>query len=372
MEEVLIVNNNTLAFFELLRAGLWEKEARLSQFKNLDYATIMQLAEEQSVVGLVTAGLEYVTDIKVPKEELLQFIGHSLHIDQMNQAMNEFVAKLLDKLRKEDVNAILVKGQGIAQCYAKPLWRSCGDIDLLLSNENYDKAKAILEPLAESTETEFKQFKHYGMTIKGWVVELHGTLRPRLSKQIDTVVDEAQKDIFYSGNVRSWDNGGTTVFLPAPNNDIIFLFTHILKHFYQGGIGLRQICDWSRFLYVYYEEIDNKLLESRLKKMGIVSEWKAFAALAVEWLGMPVEVIPLYSSDKKWIRKAVAIYRFVLEVGNFGKKRDNNYCSKYPYIISKAISLWRRTTDSLRHLFIFPLNSVKVWWTVLVTGIKQI
>ena len=45
------------AFLELLRAGLWEKEARLSQFGRVDYEEVMRLAEEQSVAGLVTAGL---------------------------------------------------------------------------------------------------------------------------------------------------------------------------------------------------------------------------------------------------------------------------------------------------------------------------
>ena len=34
--------------------------------------------------------------------------------------------------------------------------------------------------------------------------------------------------------------------------------------------------------------------------MGLMSEWKAFAAVAVDWLGMPVEAIPLYSSNRKW------------------------------------------------------------------------
>ena len=26
--------------------------------------------------------------------------------------------------------------------------------------------------------------------------------------------------------------------LPSANNDVVFVFTHFLKHFYKGGIGL--------------------------------------------------------------------------------------------------------------------------------------
>lgn len=34
--------------------------------------------------------------------------------------------------------------------------------------------------------------------------------------------------------------------------------------------------------------------------MGALGEWRAFAALAVEYLGMPVEAMPLYSPSARW------------------------------------------------------------------------
>ena len=356
-------DNNTLAFFELLRAGLWEKEARLSQYQDIDYSAIMQLAEEQSVVGLITAGLEQVKDVKVPQEWLLQFIGSTLQIEQQNQSMNEFVARLIERLRKEDVYAILVKGQGIAQCYEKPLWRASGDVDLLLSEANYEKAKNVLIPLAIDVEKEFKTFKHLGMTMQdGSVVELHGTLHSRLSNRVDSVIDLAQKDIFYGGNVRSWQNGNTTVFLPSPDNDVIFVFTHILHHYYIEGIGLRQICDWCRLLWTYKESINPRLLETRINEAGLVTEWKAFAALAVDWLGMPVEAMPLYSADKKWSRKAKQIVTFVLKSGNFGHNRQR--------ATGKLNSALLKAKDFARHARVFPLDSVKFFWHFMLDGIR--
>ena len=54
------VNNNQQAFFELLKAGLWEKEARLLSSDGVDFACVYKLAQEQSVAGLVAAGLERV------------------------------------------------------------------------------------------------------------------------------------------------------------------------------------------------------------------------------------------------------------------------------------------------------------------------
>lgn len=377
------LNNNQQAFFELLRAGLWNKEARLSKFGAINLKEICRIAEEQSVVGLVAAGLEHVTDVKLPKEEVLLVVGQTLQLEQRNKAMNAFVAELIERLKDAGINALLVKGQGIAQCYKKPLWRACGDVDLLLNADDYEKAKKLLMPLATDAETEYTHFKHVGMTIPdtfgtsdkgradGWVVELHGTLHSRLSKRVDNQIDAIQEDTFDYGNVRSWDNDGTQVLLPSPDNDVIFVFTHILHHFFFEGIGLRQICDWSRLLWTYRGNIDTAGLWLRLDVMGIMSEWKAFAAYAVEYLGMPADAMPLYSDKAKWSRKAARINAFVLEVGNFGHKQRRNF-SGMSYLKRKFVSFWGRLSDMLRHFRIFPLDSIRFFGGVLRSGLHAV
>ena len=363
------LDNNQQVFFALVRAGLWEKDIQLSQYNKIDFSEVYRLAEEQSVVGLVAAGIEHVHDVKVPKELALAFVGSALQLEQQNTAMNEFVARLITFLRNTDVYALLVKGQGIAQCYERPLWRASGDVDLLLSDTNYEKAKSVLLPKAINVEQEYKAFKHQGMTMDcGYVVELHGTLHSRLSKRIDKGIDEAQKDVFLGGSVRSWQNGDTQVFLPGANNDVIFVFTHILHHFYIEGIGLRQICDWCRLLWTYREKLDLQLLESRIRKMGLMSEWKAFGALAVDYLGMPVEAMPLFNeNDNKnlnWHKKADRIMEFVLESGNFGHNRQKTH--------GKIPSAWSKAKDFARHARVFPVDSVKFFFHFMVNGIQLV
>lgn len=360
--------NNIGAFLALVRAGLWEKEARLLSFGEVDYEEVMCLAEEQSVVGLVTAGLEHVVDEKAPQEYLLQFIGQSLQLEQDNVAMNNFIKELSENMRHYCINAILVKGQGIAQCYERPLWRMCGDVDLLLSHDNYDKAKEILIPMASSVETEWGYQKHLNMSIDQWVVELHGTLRTQLSARVDRLIDQMQKAVFYDGQVRSWMNGKTQVFLPSADNDVIFIFTHFLKHFYKGGLGLRQICDWCRLLWTYRESLNHDLLESRIGKAGLMSEWKAFGAFAVEYLGMSPEAMPMYSPAARWKRKAKRIKDFILMSGNMGQNREKSY-GEYPYLIKKAFSMGRRISDVVNHARIFPLDSIRFLNSIVFHGI---
>lgn len=363
-------DNNQQAFIALLRAGLWEKEVRLLPYGDIDYAEVLRLAEEQSVVGLIAAGLEHVSGINPDQNVVLQFIGMAMQLEQRNISMNSFIGVLVNKMRAESIVTLLMKGQGIAQCYERPLWRTCGDVDFLLSEDDYEKAKAYVIPLASGVDPECVLSKHLGMTINQWVVELHGTLRCTLSKKINKVLAEIHNSASGYGNIRIWTNGKTEVYLLGVDSDAIYIFTHILSHFYKGGIGLRQICDWCRLLWTYKESLNCSLLESQIQRMGLLSEWKAFGAFAVDYLGMPTEAMPFYSSDKKWSRKADKICAFVMDVGNFGHNRDNGYYAKYPFLIRKIYSFGRRCGDLVHHARIFPLDSLKFFPYMMYNGFK--
>lgn len=365
-------NNNQQAFFALVRAGLWEKDIQISQYGPIDFKELYRLAQEQSVVGLIAAGLEHVADYKLMREDALIFAGEALQLEQRNAAMNHFIGTLVDKMGEVGISNMLVKGQGIAQCYEKPLWRACGDVDLFLDDENYHKAKGFLASIADSHQQELEEEKHQEFTIGPWSVEIHGNMPSRLMPYVDKELSEIQREAFEKNQTRIWMNGETEVSLLAPDNDVIFVFTHILKHFFRGGIGLRQVCDLCRLLWTYRDTIDRTLLESRLRKMKLMSEWRAFGALAVDYLGMPYEAMPLYVSRVKWRRKSKRIVSLIIETGNFGHNRDMSYYSRYPFVIRKFISFWRHTWDSIRQLFIFPLDSTRVWGYMLAEGVHEL
>ena len=358
------------AFLSLVKAGLWEKDAQLS-FNGIDFSIVYQIAQQQAVVGLVAAGIEHISGFTIAKENLLPFVSDAFQLEQKNTSMNSFIAVLIDRLRRAGIYVLLVKGQGVAQCYERPLWRACGDVDLFLSNNNFEPAKSFLAPLSAKTEEEAYR-QHISMSIDAWEVELHGTLRSGLWRCLDKSIEEVEYAILCEGRVRSWMNGNTQTFLPNVDEDIIIVFSHILQHFYQEGIGLRQICDWCRLLWTYKDTINRSMLESRIRKAGIMSEWKAFSALGVDYLGMPVEAMPFYSVDSKWSQKASKILGFVLETGNFGHNRDYSYQKKYPYIVYKSISFWEHLKDGAFFFSIFPLDSIKVTWRRIIVGFSVV
>lgn len=360
-------------FIELLQISLGTRDRLSRAPSDREWRQLYDLAEEQAIVGVLALGID-----RLPKEEWppkavrLQWIGMTRLIEQKNLSMNAFIKDLIVQLKAEGIDALLIKGQGVAQCYENPLWRSCGDVDLLLDAENYNKAKEYLISISDDVDEENVSNLHLGMTVKDWVVELHGTFRSGLWKSMDREIDALQTETFEKKQTRIWRNNGEDISLPAVNNHVLFVFTHILQHFFMGGIGLRQICDWCMLMTVYQSSIDTELLKQRIREMGLMSEWKAFSAVAVSWLGMNAADIPLYSSARKWQRKASRIVDFILETGNFGHNRDRQQYKKHSFFVYKAIAFWLNTKDSMKHFMIFPKDATKVWFTRLRVGVRTV
>jgi len=381
-----MIESFTRDFLELVKVGLWGNGNLDIRIDNpTDWDSICQLAQEQSLQGLVLQGIESFriqdSGFKIPQMLLLQWIGEVQVIEQRNKEMNAFIADLIEKLRKNDVYAILVKGQSVAQCYEKPLWRCSGDVDLFLSESNYERAKLLLQPMASHVDDEGISAKHLGMTIDGFVVELHGTLHGGLSSKVDKELDDVLNDTFHGGNVRSWNNNGVQIFLLGPENDVFYVFTHILQHFYKEGVGLRQLCDWCRLLYTYRDSLNYGLLESRIKRAGLMSEWKAFGALAIEYLGFPKDAMPLLDvrskkEDVRWRKKADRIMEFILKSGNMGHKRgswlmEHDSWLSRQYVVRKAFSMFRRIGDLINHARIFPLDSLRFFPNIMFNGLRS-
>lgn len=322
------MNNTQTVFLELVKAGLWGNGNPYIRIDGtMDWQEVYRLATEHFVLGLVLDGLEH-SDVKPPQVLLLQWIGEVQMIEQRNKAMNAFVAETIGALREQDIYALLVKGQGIAQCYEKPLWRPSGDIDFFLSMDNYGKAVDFFKNKYSNNKNGGQYSKEYVFYTDQWMIEVHGSLRTCLSSSIDKEIDTVQKSVFYGGNVRSWDNNGTLVFLPAPTEDVFLVFTHFIKHFYKEGMSLRQVSDWCRLLWSYRESLNYGKLGLWITKCGLMGEWKAFYNLASRYLGMPDLDSRLLVHDSMFDKKAEKLMEFILGGYSGNKVKDTLQIAK--------------------------------------------
>ena len=390
----------TSIFFALLRSGLWGTEPEVpepiatgalahSEVADGDADTgrprhkqscdvsspdieiwkrVFRLAAEQTVTGLIADGAATCPSGYVPKEVSLRLMSTLITTERRNTAVNALIAKIVPLFEKAGIPTVLVKGQAVAQCYLRPQGRMPGDIDLIVRPETYEAAKAVLSGIADKTDPESIDKLHFGAMVGDIEVEIHGTVRTSLGKKVNDILDTAQAELFRPDGCRVLNIDGISVRIPSVDFDALFIFVHLLQHFYCGGLGIRQLCDWARVLHTHSGKIDLNLLEARLKKMGIVSEWQAFIAFLVHYIGLPEQEAPLY--DKHAAAKADKIWKFMEKVGNFGKKRRRRDRSADPYIIRKMGSFVLNSGDFLRHATIFPIDSMKFFWKYFTTGTR--
>lgn len=423
-------NDNTVRlFFKLLRFGLWGSSEDVSEAErksesivpeggeikalnlteDLDWKQLYRLACEQTVAGYVAVGLEqYVAEMKqnqsdridndvsdnnveevsfgshkpkmknekinasrptAPENVIQAFKKIKFSIGLSNYRMNNFLANLIKELEEVGIEPLLLKGQGVAQNYLYPEVRQAGDIDLLLHGEDYEKAKMFLTPKADNLEIEENRRKHLGMHIGYFEVELHGTIHCNFGNKINTYLDKKQDELFIKKNFRYWCYKDVEISMPSADFDALFIFTHFLNHFYFGGLGLRQICDWIMFLHKSVQHIDSAELENDIKKLGVLREWQTFGCFAVKYLGMPEEEMPMYNN--KYTKKADKIRDFLIASGNFGKNRGYRDYSKDCYIIRKAKSLFIKGGYIINFLPVFPGNTIRFFFTFLSTGFSS-
>jgi len=291
-----------------------------------------------------------------------------ISICRQDVTLDTFIVKLVSRLRGKEIFGLIVKGQGVAQCYERPKWRASGDVDLLLDEENYEKAKSCLIPIAYDVKEEACEAMHQELSIMGVVVELHGKMPFGMSKKADRIIGNVIYESLHTGAVNAWRIDNTDVFIPNPDNHVLLVFTHYLRHFFIEGVGLRQICDWCRIIWSYSKIINVTLLEKRLHSMGLTSEWKTFSALAVNTLGIPQETMPLF--DITYRKRGERVLNNVLKRGNFGHNNDLSYRVKYKGFAYNIVSLWRRMCDFAGFTLIFPLDAPRFFFSYLFNKVK--
>lgn len=346
-------------FIELLRAGLWGEKADESLFRGgVDWKEVLKIARQQTVQGVVCDSIETLpAELWPPKEVLHRLMMDRTKNVQMHGLLNRIVKDVVAELDSNGVPSVLLKGQGVAQNYRRPESRSCGDIDLYVGMDNFHKAGEIIGRMT-GEEAGPESDHHIQLHFKGVEIELHkkADYMPGVSMNRDlqawTVASLDQN----SGTPRlgSWDNSGTAVQLAPATFDAFFILHHAVRHMTVGGIGFRQLCDWTMYLHKHHAEIDIVMLQKKLERFRMTSVWEEFGILAVNILGLPAEELPL-APARMDSAKTEKILRQIFISGNFGhadsKRKDK---SKTTYIKRKWRSFRFQSLRLMKLTGLFP------------------
>lgn len=327
-------------FFILLRIGLWQKvEEELSSDPDWEY--IYRLSCEQTVQGIVASGLGlyqvHYPSFAVPQNVSERFLSTTANIIQRNIKINQFQSSLCKLLTEKGLVFLVQKGQGVAQFYPNPLLRCSGDIDFLLSEEDYQRARDYLKEISTGSHLENKRRSHIGFYFNDIEVELHSGVFLYNIRSIKRQYERLKDYVFSPANSSSVQIDGAEVPVPTQNANILYIFIHFLKHYYTEGLGLRQLCDWVMVMQACQIEV-RKDISMVLNKYDLTAEWKLFSNFVVDYFDILPNAVPLYEVGNHSNSKS--IWKTIRVTGNFGHNGvvsqesflKRNYSRVYSYI----------------------------------------
>ena len=217
----------------------------------IDWRQLYNFASRQALLGFCFDGIERLTkefseELKqnpMGRDLLMTWMGAAQQIRRQNMKVNAVAGKLYSKFREDGLRCCILKGQGNALMYPNPYSRTPGDIDVWVN--------ASREDITEYAKRHFNleddiRFHHLETTMDGVPVELHffpcsmnnPLYHARLQKWFKRNAD------LQCSNVVSVPDGIGEIAIPTTAFNVIYQLTHLYHHFFDEGIGMRQIIDY--------------------------------------------------------------------------------------------------------------------------------
>lgn len=338
--------NDITAIFAFLKYCLGSKENMSRVIIGMDWQELYFFASKQALLGLCFDGIErlgkeYPEDLKqnpIGRELLMTWMGKAQQIRRQNMKVNAVAGKLFAMLREDGLRCCILKGQGNALMYPNPYSRTPGDIDVWID--------ASRERIMEYAQKKFElgddiRLQHLETSLDGMSVELHffpcsmnnPIYHARLQKWFRRNAD------LQCSNVVSLPDGIGEIAIPTTAFNVVYQLTHLYHHFFDEGIGMRQIIDYyfvASMLNVNCEMLT--WLQKDLKHLGL---WKFAGAVMFvlhEALGLSEEKMIAPMDEKR----GKLLLAEILNGGNFGK-----HFTKYGHFTQQGMAkkyflkIWR-------------------------------
>ena len=247
--------------FDFLIYCLGKKEDMSMVIAGMNWQQLYSFASKQALLGLCFDGIErlgkeYPEELKqnpIGRELLMTWMGKAQQIRRQNMKVNTVASKLFSMLREDGLRCCVLKGQGNALMYSNPYSRTPGDIDVWID--------ACRERIMEYASKKFElgddiRLQHLETSLDGVPVELHffpcsmnnPIYHARLQKWF-----RRNADLQCSHIVRLPEGAGD-IAIPTTAFNVVYQLTHLYHHFFDEGIGMRQIID---YYYVVNNDLSN-------------------------------------------------------------------------------------------------------------------
>lgn len=257
----------------LVKSALTGEKTEVSE--NFDWDNALDTAKKHQIIPMLYYGVQY-SGIALPTE-IMQFLElatfKNISVSQNQLYALEQIYKAFDENK---IDYMPLKGSVLKYIYPKPEMRPMGDADILIKNEQTEKINSVISSLGY-----VKDESHKGDYDTVW--DKKGVLYLELHWNIVSPINRAYYKYFQNGwqFARKADEKSRKYEM-APEDNLIYLFTHFANHYRYGGIGIRHLTDFYVFI-MKNPGLDNKKIESALSEMGLLQFYKNVLNTADVW-----------------------------------------------------------------------------------------
>ena len=270
-------------FFEFLQVAIGNRESLSRELSDNEWQDIFRLLKEHALIGVGFLAVErlHAKGVVCPPGLRMQWYALVVQIERKNEQLNVLCTELTRRYEHDGLATCILKGQGNLLNYPEGLRnrRIPGDIDIWCM-----PPKDGLDIAVQTGKEQAEYVKYHGVRAVIEYVKLQHRIcgsnkKPRPiyhhvdAPAIEGVEVEAHfRTGYIHSPLRNWrmqrwfvqhhegcaaNKTSYGFSMPTPYVNVIYQMTHLFSHYFQEGVGLRQILDMYYTLIAWRESVEN-------------------------------------------------------------------------------------------------------------------
>ena len=270
-------------FFEFLQVAIGNRESLSRELSDNEWQVVFRLLKEHALLGVGFTAVErlHAQGVVCPMQLRMQWYALVVQIERKNEQLNVLCKKVTEQYEHDGLSTCILKGQGNYLNYPDNLRkrRQCGDIDIWCM-----PPKEGLNIAVHTGKDNVEYVKYHGVRAVIEYVKLQhricgSNMKPRSiyhhvdAPTIEGVEVEAHfRTGYIHSPLRNWrmqrwfaqhyegcaaNKTSYGFSMPTPYVNVIYQMTHLFSHYFQEGVGLRQILDMYYTLIAWRESVEN-------------------------------------------------------------------------------------------------------------------
>lgn len=270
------MNTEQKLYLRILAYGLTDDVTMVAlALDDINWGGFYSFCESQAILGIGLQCIEKLRGVlgfklNIPKKLLLQWIGVVEQTKTQNQLLNKRTKELAVYLKEKGKGNCILKGQGNAVMYPNPELRSPGDIDVWLEGTKKEIVSFVHQRFPEINV----EYHHMAYPVFDDVeVEVHYYPSFCYNKLHNY---RLQKYFRMSCDAQFSNNHRDGYSVPTNAFNLVFQISHMMRHFFTQGIGLRHAID---YYYLLQQDISDEEMHEAVSVMKHCGMFKFFSAV---------------------------------------------------------------------------------------------